>query len=97
MLNQTIIVGTIDSINANTNTLVVACTRNYRDNEGNYETDYFTIFFDDALASGFDKLNRHETIAVKAMLVQPKGPKHPYILAQKYSLISRPDEETNGK
>jgi hypothetical protein len=96
MLNQAIIVGTIDSINTKKNMIVIACTRNYRDNEGNYETDYFNIFFDDALASGFDRFKLNEILAIKAMLIQPRGPKHPYILAQKYSLISRPEEGTHG-
>lgn len=93
MLNQSIIVGTIDVIDVHKNILTIACSRSFRNDNGNYEIDYFTIFFDDNLASGLDKLNRHDTIAVKAMLVQPMGAKHPYILAQRYSVISTNEEE----
>jgi hypothetical protein len=92
MLNQTIIVGRIESyteLEKNIAKLVLAVTRNYKEEDDqDYMIDYIDIYLDANLSEILKYTKPHSIIAVKATLVQPKGATSVSILAQKVSMIS---------
>lgn len=92
MLNQSIIVGRIESytkLEKNIAKLVLAVTRNFKEEaDQDYIVDYIDIYLDANLSKALKDIEPHSVVAVKARLIQPKGATSVSILAEKLSLIS---------
>ena len=104
MLNQTILVGKVESVSnlaPNILTVTIAVVRNYKEPDSDvYQTDYISVYVDAELAKhSKDYIQVDATIAVKARLIQPKNAVAPSLIAEKLSFInpSSDDEEREEK
>jgi hypothetical protein len=68
MLNQTILVGKVDAVG--TGEIMLAVQKNYKNKDGEYDTNYFRVFFPDGISESLALLEKDMTVAIKGRLEQ---------------------------
>jgi hypothetical protein len=102
MLNQAILVGTIQKVLSPTKEILqlqIAVTRNFKEPDSEeYKTDIITVYVDKGLSKNAKSfLVSNKIIAVKARIIQPAGAPAPSIIAEKISFLSDDEKESEEK